>query len=298
MTKEEFLNSVEKIVISNSDNDSEKIMGVVKQYLNEAGGFVPHYILGDYLGEYFDDFERYFPSQKQLTEFWKLAGELNSVGLVSKLVEIQRNKVSFVNLQELITAGFYNGFEYVVYDYDLEDGHLYDLLEMIVFNFSILNHGKEILTYFLDVWDPVPLFQTSLNQLIYSALIGRPKKKAVDILLGYGADPFANYWDGMVDTGVPIIFKVVKNSIWNLRVLENFEAPVEKWNVIDEWGRNLLHYAIYDPYIYNMLLDKGVDSEHKALIKLEDNLKKLTLAKLNKTLPKEYGKSPAELVKF
>ena len=298
MTKEEFLDKVEKILVSGSGNESEKIVKVVEQYLNEAGGFVPHYVLGDYLGEYFDDFERYFPSQRQLTEFWKLAGGLSSVGLINKLIEIQGNKVSFANLQALIATGFYNGFECAVYNYDLEDDHLYDLLELIVFNFSILNHDKEILTYFLDVWDPVPLFQTSLNQLIYPALIGRPKKKAVDILLAYGADPFANYWNGMTDTGVPIIFKVVENSIWNLKVLEDFEAPIEKWNITDQWGRNLLHYAIYDPYIYNMLLSKGVDPNHKALIKLEDNLKKLTLAKLNKTLPKEYGKSPAELVKF
>lgn len=64
------------------------------------------------------------------------------------------------------------------------------------------------------------------------------------------------------------------------------------WNILDEWGRNLLHIAVGNADLWNLLMRKTVNPEHRALI---DDQEKVTLAKIKGTLPKEYGKTPEEL---
>ena len=75
-------------------------------------------------------------------------------------------------------------------------------------------------------------------------------------------------------------------------ILNTYKPPENNWNILDEWGRNLLHFAIEDKDLWNLLMRKTVNPEHRALI---DDQEKVTLAKIKGTLPKEYGKTPEEL---
>ena len=293
MNKEEFMKKVQITFAATS----ESIMDVVKQYIHEAEGFTPSSVPAGYIGEYLEDGNNYFPGPQQIGNLWRVAGETQSVDLIHTLLEIQNKKCTYDNLCALLETGFHNGFMYTVYEYDVEDGHLYELIQKIIGAFPMLNHGDKLLRYYLEMWKPLPVFQTALNQLMYKALIGQPKAKAVKILLEYGADPFDNYWEGFTNTEIPIVFKVIQSGIWNIKPLKEYNAPEEKWNVTDKWGRNLLHHAIYDEHIYNMLLEKGVSEETKA-IPVKEIWEEVTVRKIKGTLPKEYKKKPKELIKF
>ena len=72
-------------------------------------------------------------------------------------------------------------------------------------------------------------------------------------------------------------------------------------NTTDSWGRNLLHLLLENRYHnlvhlnekFEELVDFGVDPNHRA-IPQDQNM--LTLAKIKGNLPKNYGKTPNELL--
>ena len=74
----------------------------------------------------------------------------------------------------------------------------------------------------------------------------------------------------------------------------SYIGTLEEWNTLDEWGRNLLHVCAEDNSCVEMLLEKGVDLNHRAEIA---DIKKVVNAKMKGDLPKEYGKTPKEILK-
>ena len=93
-----------------------------------------------------------------------------------------------------------------------------------------------------------------------------------------------------------------------IETLDHIAMFVPSLNVQDQWGRNLLHYVntlpldhndmnyegiIYKKQVIQHLIKLGVDPDQPALI---DDQEKVTLAKIKGTLPKDYGKTPRQIL--
>lgn len=127
--------------------------------------------------------------------------------------------------------------------------------------------------------------------------------------LKYGADPFITIYPENSLDGVPLLHYFIAN-ITNtppykpdsiIHLLDIISFTQNDLNVLDSWGRNLLFHISTNSYrhystvreITRCLIQLGVDPDHRALI---DDEKKVTLAKIKGTLPKDYGKTPRELL--
>ena len=299
MTETEFYQQLDEMLLNNTGN----VFELMEEYGNEHNhGEYDRYHIIYTLVNYLEE-KNYRPSAERMDELWQIASFYESTRLVDTLLVLQDGKCSFDTLIYLLETEFAKGFEYVFnlineypnsYRYEPDD-YLYGLLKTIIQDFHSLIQGGEILRYFLKLWTSSPILQKDLNQLIYDVLTFISNVQAASILMEFGADPFANYYKGDVDTGIPIVFKVMQNNPRDIETLLECTVEAENWNILDEWGRNLLHYAISNQEVYEALLQKGVDPDHRAVIEDES---KVVVAKMKGTLPKEYGKTPRELVKF
>ena len=292
----DFLEEVDKMLLSNTGNISELIDKYCHQHPQSN-----HHNLVNHLAQYLNE-RKYHPSPEHVNELWELAGFYENINLIDTLLELQGGKCSSNNLLSTLHTVIAKGFHYIFnlinkypnsYQYE-PDNNLYKILTSIVPRFYEYQ-WEEIIHYFLKIWTSSPILQKDLNQLIYYAMWNISSYSTLDILIEFGADPFANYYEGDVDTGIPIVLQTIQNNHSSITPLLECTAELKGWNIIDEWGRNLLHYVTNDQYTYNMLLEKGVDPDHRALI---NDKTKVVTAKMNGTLPKEYGKTPGELVKF
>ena len=250
--------------------------------------------------------ENYHLLPKQTDELWEIASFHENIDLINVLLKIQDGKCSSNNLIHTLNTGYAGIFEYIfhfidkypdIYRYEPDD-NLYDLLKAIVQNLQWSEQGEKILRYFLGIWTSSTILEKDLNQLMYYTLTSGDNwydPQIVNILSEFGANPLANYYEEEIDTGNPIIFQVIRDDLWRIKPLFVCRTELKNWNTIDEWGRNLLHYATDNREIYRQLLEKGVDPDHRALI---DDEAKVVVAKMNGTLPKEYGKTPRELIEF
>ena len=299
MTKTEFFKQLDKMLLTGTGS----ITDLIEKYMSKQSSWSDYHYFADYLAEYLNK-KNYHPSSEQINELWQLAAPYKSTDLIDTLLRLQGGKYNSTHLFQILKAEFYDGVTHLfelsteypdIYQSESNE-KLYQSLKLIVQDFEKFLKGEDILLYFLQLWNPLPVFQKDLNQLIYEALVNC-RIKATKILLEFGADPFANYWEEDVDTGVPIIFKAIQNEYIpvSIKVLIKYKQRSKKWNVIDEWGRNLLHYATNNEMMYEQLLKKGVNPDHRALI---DDQAKVVIGKMNDTLPKEYGKTPQELVGF
>ena len=304
MNKAKFLKEVDKILRTNT--------GSISMLIEERSNFNPDKgnTLINELAKHLKEGD-YHLSPEHIDELWEIVSNYDSTNLIDALLKIQGGKYNSNNLDCLLKTGFPKGLDYIFnlikehpesYQYELDD-RLYEVLEGITEMFYDLKQGKEILRYFLEAAKSLPTFQSIPNKLLYATLIYENwaaeailfiEITPTTILLEFGADPFANYWEEDIDTGIPIIFKAMRNDPSNIQLLLESTIELKGWNITDEWGRNLLHYAINDEIIYEMLLEKGVDPDHRALI---DDEAKVVTAKMNGTLPPEYGKTPREMLK-
>lgn len=305
MTQAEFFKQLnEKILL----NDMDGVSTLLEEYYWHWRKFYERYNFTRNLTQYLNK-RNYHLLPKQMNNFWDIASFYQDIKLINNLLKIQDGKYSYENLISLLKSGFYHGFDHIFnlineypnsYKYEPDD-KLYRLLELIMDRSTLPQEKqektKDTLYYFLNTLKSSPTFQRDLNQLTYKALAKHPRGETVDmlnILIDFGADPFANYYEGDVDTGVPIVFKAIQIDTTYIQPLLQSTVELRNWNIIDEWGRNLLHYATNDEETYKMLLAKGVDPDHRALI---SNQAKAVIAKMNGSLPKEYGKTPQELLK-
>ena len=305
MTETEFFQGIDKILLNNTGN----ISTLIKEYNGVYNTWYDTQNLVDNLAEYLNK-KGYHLSLEQVKELWNIAGDYDSKNLIDTLLKIQHGKCSSNNLIQLLKTNYYKkceGFDYIFdltnkypdsYQYEPDD-NLYKLLTVIIDCFERLQQNREIFCYFLNILKSLPTFQRDLNQLIYYFFFNdneySSEQKMLKILIEFGADPFANYYEGDIDTGVPIVFKVIHNGIYCIKPLLKYKRKLKNWNITDEWGRNLLHYVTDRQEIYEKLLKNGIDPDHKALI---DDEAKVVIAKMKGTLPKEYGKTPRELIKF
>ena len=297
MTETEFFQELDKILLSNTSKISELIDEYYRQYPQSD-----HHHLVDHLIQCLNK-KKYHLLPEQKDELWEITGSWGDIDLIDTLLELQGGKCSSNNLLSTLHTEYAEDFHYIFdlineypnsYQYE-PDNNLYELLKRIVSRSYQLEREKVVLPYFLKIWTSSPILQKDLNQLIYYAMWNISSYSTLDILIEFGADPFANYYEGDVDTGIPIVLQTIQNNHSSITPLLECTAELKGWNIIDEWGRNLLHYVTNDQYTYNMLLEKGVDPDHRALI---NDKTKVVTAKMNGTLPKEYGKTPGELVKF
>lgn len=122
-----------------------------------------------------------------------------------------------------------------------------------------------------------------------------------------GADPFITIYPPDVPDGIPLLHYFIDDLIWEedtvQYILDIIALFVDNMNVLDNWGRNLLHYVITTnndrvniysiPKIVKYLINLGVDPNQMATI---NNHKKVVNAKMHNNLPPGYGKTPAELL--
>lgn len=131
-----------------------------------------------------------------------------------------------------------------------------------------------------------------------------------------GADPFLNTYSGDDPDGTPLfhycIDRIIRSLKFDKTLLNTIVLTVslytKDFNVLDNWGRNLLHYVasnvIGEKYtkedytsilmeLYELLVSLGVDPNHRAKI---DNQQKVIVAKMKHLLPSNYGKTPEEIL--
>ena len=302
MIETEVFLDLDKILLNNTNNILEPIDELLNKYYHQYHRPLNKQTFAKYLAKYIKK-TKYHPSLEQKNDLWHIAGACESPDLIDILLKLQNGKCSSNNLIRLLNAQYYSDLTYIFeliskfpnsYKYE-PDNHTYELLEIIIDKFSWLKQREEILRYFLDTLSPFPTFQKDLNQLIYKALIASLSTEGINILIELGANPFSNYYENDIDTSVPIIFKAMKHNPYRIKPLLKYKRKLKNWNITDEWGRNLLHYVTDRQEIYEKLLKNGVDPDHRALI---DNEAKVVIAKMKGTLPKEYGKTPRELIEF
>lgn len=306
-----LLGEVDKILSTNTGSISE----LVHEYRENGGEPSGIRNLVNQLPRYLKEGD-FHPSPEHMDEIWELAGNYENTDLIDVLLKLQGGKCSSKNLMSTLSQ-YARGFHYILglmkeypdfYKYE-SDSDLYKLLTRIMprfyewgsqkdtFHYSY-HYSEKILRYFLRIWTSEPVLQKDLNELIYHALMGGDNwynPQIVNVLIEFGADPFADCWEGNINMGVPIVFKVIDYDCLKITPLLVCATELKGWNITDEWGRNLLHYVTDNQEIYEGLLKKGVNPNHRALI---DDQAKVVIAKMKGTLPKEYGKTPRELVEF
>ena len=127
--------------------------------------------------------------------------------------------------------------------------------------------------------------------------------------LKYGADPFIIIYPENFPEGIPLLHHLIaripsgdpRYASSMVLLLSIISFARNGLNVLDSWGRNLLFYISpnsdryysFSAEITEHLIKLGVDPDHRALI---DDQQKVVTAKLNGTLPKDYGKTPREIL--
>ena len=113
-----------------------------------------------------------------------------------------------------------------------------------------------------------------------------------------GCNPFAELYLEGESQGVPLIWFYLNKQNYPtydlVRSLSLYVGSPEEWNQVDEWGRNLLHICPYYPDFMQLLIEKGVNPDHRAVI---EDKEKVVKAKMRGVLPEEYGKTPRELIR-
>ena len=235
-------------------------------------------------------------SEKQLNNLLDIAIRLNSSETLDFLIEYNNGKIDFSLLKELASnpAGPASccNLEHIVVNYKLNDATLYYILKLLIDNYTYTSDTKDLFRYTLSKCENSDRLQEFLDLLLCRTLVSDAAKSLTPILLEYGADPFGIYKNKNSGTSTPILFLVANKRTDGLRELADYDALPEEWNILDSWGRNLLHFCTGDRNTYQILLKLGVNPDHRALI---DDQKKVVAAKLNGTLPEEYGKTPKEI---
>ena len=138
--------------------------------------------------------------------------------------------------------------------------------------------------------------------------------------LKHGADPFITIYTDEYPDGIPLFYDFFMKfgltaylssashkytEILLQYILDTISLFTDNFNVTDQWGMNLLHHVIkfnvlhnkkrsYITADINRLVRLGINPNHRALI---DDEQKVVAAKMNGTLPPEYGKTPREMLK-
>ena len=295
MTKEEFFDTLDELLRSTITLSNEPI-----HYLtNRIDILLESAPLNDenqtYLTEYLVNPNCQQPDYNQILGFWYLADRFNNVPLMDTLIELNGGKVDYDLLTYLLEQSWYTAFQHAIQLYDDNHDKLYDLINNIIFCYEPPVFNDQAINYLLNIAQPQSLPKQNLSNLLYNAITYN--LKMAEALIRHGYNPFGDYWEEDVNTGVPILFAIVQG--WEK--LESYEAfnfiqqhndTQEWWNTTDQWERNLLHFAVESKNLYDLLIEKGVDPNHQALI---DDEEKVTLAKIKGTLPKDYGKTPREI---
>lgn len=166
----------------------------------------------------------------------------------------------------------------------------YQIMESLVENNF---NGEPYLEILLENgYDPNLVSGFHKLPILHHALIWY-NDKAVYYLLKYGADPFLKVYPSRYKHGIQLLHFMSYNNTLSSDVLAKLNLPFEKISRPDEWGRTLLHMAYNNPSFFNSLVQMGFDPDRRALI---DDQQKVVSARMKGILPKEYGKTPKELL--
>ena len=287
MTKEEFFDALDELLRSDagiqSYNLEDKILKLLKHYpLNDENQ--------TYLTEYLANAQHKQLNSYQIDIFWALANSYNNTPLMDALIELNEGKADYDLLTYLLEQSWYKAFEHVIQLYDDSYDKLYNLIGITTLGYDPPEFNDQAINYLLNIAQPQSLPKQNLSNLLYDAIDNNPRM--AEALIQHGWDPFGGYWEEDINTGVPILFVAVQ-SYDGFDFIEQHNDTQEWWNTLDQWGRNLLHFATKQEDYYDLLVEKGVDPDHRAII---DDQDKVTLAKIKGTLPPEYGKTPREMM--
>ena len=293
MTKEEFFTALDELIRSDAGIQSYNLDDEILKLL-EPDSSTAEYIT--YLAEYLVDPRYQHPNPKQTKILWYLANQFNNVSLIDALITLNGGKVECNLLVEILTKHWYATFEHAIYFYDNDITYSYNLIhDMVNFYEPPVFNTQAINNLLNSIKSKLITSDKHLNSLLYKAIA--TNSKMAEALIQHGCNPFSNYWNNHnIDTGIPILFAIVQTP-YGYEFLKQHNDTQEWWNTTDKWERNLLHFVVKnkwpDKKFYDLLVEKGVDPDHRALI---DNEEKVTLAKIKRTLPPEYGKTPRELL--
>ena len=296
MNKEEFFDALDKLLRSYRGIRYYNLYYHISQLLK------PDPLNNEnqtYLAEYLVNPNYKQPDYNQTKIFWYLADRFNNIPLMDTLIELNEDKLNNKLLVNLLANYFYTAFGYAIqlyHDKDNNPDDLFNLFYLIIdrYNYNPPDFNDQAINNLFNTINLKALSEAQTSNLLYLAIIAKPK--IAEILIRRGWDPFDNYWKEDVNTGVPILFEAVQNND-TFDFIEQHNDTQKWWNTTDQWGKNLLHFVVKnkrpDKKFYDLLIEKGVDPDHRALI--DDN--KLTLAKIKRQpIPPEYGKTPRELL--
>ena len=291
MTKEEFFDTLDKLLRLTSQQALQSLPYEIIGLLRIIPSNTEH---DTYLAEYLTSPNHKQPKYNQLAVFWALANSFNNTPLMDALIELHGGKVTYDLLIEILDNCYCTIFEYAIYLYhnnDKNPDHLFRIIKLTIDNYHPAEFNAQAIDNLFNTINLKSFPKEDLGNLLYYAITYNPRM--AEALIRYGCNPFGNYWDRTIDvnTGIPILFEAVQNND-GFDFIQQHNDTQEWWNTTDQWGRNLLHFAVKHRNFYDLLVGKGVNPDHRALI--DDN--KLTLAKIKRQpIPPEYGKTPREL---
>ena len=196
--------------------------------------------------------------------------------------------------------------------------------ELLIYLFSKYNlehfNQDDISDFLMESLDHNPIFLKLLfkngaspNQLsdtgnrCWLPILAKVYKHQINELLNYGSDPFfpVHPNDDQNLEPVPLYHYLIENDgnwLDYIKFLNHPSISKRKLNTLDSWNRNILHIFVSRAKkenfrdtnnLFYYLVDLGADPDKQALI---DNQQKVVTAKLNGTLPKDYGKTPREIL--